>query len=179
MESAQATYILFSVRVEFGRRWAAAVEKKGRVLALRLPFRDRGEAARWVRTVFPGSIPGGSRLLRYLRDSVRSYLGRGAPLGSFPLDLSPYTGFQKRVFSRVRRIPHGGRVSYRDVARTIGAPRAARSIGQALKKNRHLLLIPCHRVVRSDGALGGFTAPGGIRVKRFLLELERAVAGLD
>jgi len=84
-------------------------------------------------------------------------------------DLPPFTA---RVLDAVARIPFGQTRSYGDVAGTVGNPRAARAVGQAVGSNPLPLLIPCHRVLAAGGALGGFG--GGLSWKRFLLDLEDA-----
>jgi len=86
------------------------------------------------------------------------------------------TAFQRRVWDALRAIPSGETRSYAEVARAIGAPRATRAVAQACGANPVALVIPCHRVVRSDGGLGGFR--WGIERKRALLEREaRALHG--
>jgi len=88
-----------------------------------------------------------------------------------PLDVRG-TVFQQRVWQALRAIPSGTRVSYADVARRIGAPRSARAVAQACAANALAVAIPCHRVVRTDGALSGYR--WGIQRKRTLLERERS-----
>lgn len=88
-----------------------------------------------------------------------------------PLDLEGLTAFQRRVLEELRRIPRGQTVSYAELARRCGRPRAARAVGQVVARNPVPLWIPCHRVVASDGSLGGYSG-GGPHVKRRLLELE-------
>ncbi len=90
---------------------------------------------------------------------------------SFRIDLSCLTPFQQRVLRKVRTIPPGEVRSYRWVAKAIGAERAARAVGTALAKNPVPLLIPCHRVVKSDGRLGEYSG-GGPSVKARLLAFE-------
>ncbi|RME68921.1 MAG: methylated-DNA--[protein]-cysteine S-methyltransferase [Nitrospirae bacterium] len=85
------------------------------------------------------------------------------------------TDFYKRVWQKTREIPYGQRRTYRWLAEAIGNPKAVRAVGQALRRNPLPLIIPCHRVVGSDGSLVGFSA--GIDLKRFLLDLESRVAG--
>ena len=77
------------------------------------------------------------------------------------------TDFQRLVYGAVCRIPRGHTRSYRWVAERIGRPRAARAVGQALRRNPFAPIVPCHRVVRSDGALGGY-ARGSARKRRLL-----------
>jgi len=91
---------------------------------------------------------------------------------TFPdkLDLSPATPFQHTVWEITRLIPYGETRSYTWVAEQIGKPKALRAVGQALGKNPLSIIIPCHRVIASDGKLGGFG--GGVGMKRYLLSLE-------
>ena len=86
------------------------------------------------------------------------------------IDWSRYTPFQKKVWEAVKTIPYGETRSYKWVAENIGNPRAARAVGQALKRNPLPGIIPCHRVIRSDGSLGGFSR--GLKKKRDLLRAE-------
>jgi len=91
---------------------------------------------------------------------------------SGPVDLSRLGSFQRRVLEQLRRIPRGEVRTYRDVAREIGHPGATRAVGTACARNPLPLLIPCHRVIRSDGGLGGYSLRGGVVLKRRLLERE-------
>jgi AraC family transcriptional regulator of adaptative response/methylated-DNA-[protein]-cysteine methyltransferase len=83
-----------------------------------------------------------------------------------PLDVQG-TAFQQRVWQALRKIPAGATVSYSDIARQIGAPQAVRAVAQACGANALAVAIPCHRVVRHDGALAGYR--WGIERKRTLL----------
>ena len=83
------------------------------------------------------------------------------------------TPFEQRVYAAIRRIPRGQTRSYAWVAQRLGKPGAARAVGQALKRNPFAPRVPCHRVVRSDGSLGGYSARGGLRRKRHLLLREQ------
>ena len=88
------------------------------------------------------------------------------------IDWSGYTLFQKQVLQAVSQISYGQVFSYCQVAEMLGKPRAARAVGNALSTNRHLLVVPCHRVIRQDGSLGGFG--GRPEYKKRLLEWESA-----
>ena len=81
------------------------------------------------------------------------------------------THFQKSVWRLLLKIPYGKTRSYGDIAADLGIPKGPRAVGQANGRNPISLLIPCHRVIASDGGLGGYS--GGIEIKRFLLEWER------
>jgi methylated-DNA-[protein]-cysteine S-methyltransferase len=90
------------------------------------------------------------------------------------VDLGPVTEFQRRVLDRCRRIPYGHTLTYGQLATQAGYPGAARAVGNCMAANPIALIIPCHRVVASSGRLGGYSAIGGVCVKRRLLELEGA-----
>ena len=89
------------------------------------------------------------------------------------LDLSRATPFQKKVYGVMSTIPFGQVRTYRWLAQNIGNPRALRAVGSANARNRWPVVIPCHRIVGSDGSLTGFSAPGGLALKEELLRLER------
>ena len=83
------------------------------------------------------------------------------------------TWFQRRVWDELTRIPFGATTSYGDLATEVGRPGAARAVGRANATNPICVIVPCHRVIRSDGALTGFAY--GTEIKRLLLELEGAL----
>ena len=85
------------------------------------------------------------------------------------------TDFQQRVWMALRTIPYGQTRSYRDIAQTIGAPKAMRAVGLANGRNPLSIVVPCHRVVGANGSLTGYG--GGLRNKQLLLDLERGVSG--
>ncbi len=103
-----------------------------------------------------------NQLKRYLRGELRHFDCR--------LDFRG-TPFQKKVWSALTKIPYGRTRSYADIARTIGHPKAFRAVGNANGRNSIPLIIPCHRVIASNGGLGGFGH--GIKVKRQLLDFEK------
>ena len=84
------------------------------------------------------------------------------------------TKFQLKVWNYLKKIPKGKVKSYLEVAKGIGKPKAFRAVANAVGKNPYPPLIPCHRVIRSDGSLGGYSGNGGIKEKRRLLFLEKA-----
>lgn len=99
---------------------------------------------------------------------------RGA-LKQFNLPLRPRgTTFQNRVWAALREIPYGETASYGEIARRIGMPGAARAVGAANGRNPIPIVVPCHRVIGSQGRLTGYG--GGLEIKRKLLELERSEA---
>jgi methylated-DNA-[protein]-cysteine S-methyltransferase len=90
-----------------------------------------------------------------------------------PVLLDGFSTFGRSVLMTCRQIKLGQTTSYGGLAKRIGRPAASRAVGNALAKNPLPLIIPCHRVLRTDGRLGGFSAPGGIAFKQRMLELER------
>jgi methylated-DNA-[protein]-cysteine S-methyltransferase len=99
--------------------------------------------------------------------------GERADLSAVALDLRGVASFDRRVGEVARTIPAGETLTYGEVASRIGAAGDAREVGAALGRNRFPIIVPCHRVIGADGRLGGFSAPGGVRTKLRLLELER------
>ena len=88
--------------------------------------------------------------------------------------MEKYPSFYKKVWLECARIPKGETRTYGWIAEKIGHPKAARAVGQALAKNPFAPDIPCHRVVRGDGSLGGYSGQGGLTTKRRMLEQEGA-----
>ena len=82
------------------------------------------------------------------------------------------TKFQVKVWTYLMKIPRGSVKTYSQVAKAIGNPHATRAVANAIGKNPYAPKIPCHRVIRSDGSLGGYSAKGGVKTKRFLLKKE-------
>ena len=109
---------------------------------------------------------------------LRDYFATGRARFDVPLDLSQATPFQQSVLQTTQRIPTGTLWTYGQMARAIGKPQASRAVGQALGRNPVPIVIPCHRVVASDGSLGGYSGGGGIESKRMLLALEGALPDL-
>ena len=103
---------------------------------------------------------------------VQAYLRGEIDRIEVPLDTRLLTPFQQEVLLRLRDIPRGRVITYGELARRIGRDGAARAVGRALGANPLPLVLPCHRVVASDGTLGGFSSPGGVRDKAMLLEME-------
>ena len=82
------------------------------------------------------------------------------------------TYFQKKVWNELKKIPKGEVRTYKEIAAAIGKPNSARAVANACGKNPKPVEIPCHRVIRSDGSLGGYSGKGGVSTKRKLLKRE-------
>jgi len=147
----------------------------GKVVASFLPGPRPGALVRRLRERFPDAapaaeseVPGAAALRRWLE-------GDPSALSSVPVDLRGAPPFAGRVYRALRRVPPGRTLTYGDLARRAGSPRAVRAVGRAMATNPLAPFVPCHRVIGSDGKLTGYSAPGGLALKaRFLAAEARA-----
>jgi methylated-DNA-[protein]-cysteine S-methyltransferase len=144
------------------------------IVAVQLP--ERSDARTVARLA--DRVPGAKRVaapsdVQNAIDQIVAHLG-GAPgdLGAIVLDTSGLAPFHARVYEALRRVPPGTTVTYGELAARVGAPHAARAVGQAMRRNPFPIVVPCHRVVASGGRPGGFSAFGGVVTKAKLLALE-------
>ncbi len=108
-------------------------------------------------------------ILTRTQQAIEAYLKGASQHFSLPVKLQG-TPFEQDVYRALMAIPYGTTQSYQDIAKSIDRPRAARAVGQACGKNPLLLVVPCHRVVASDGSLGGFAHPLALKKKLLILE---------
>lgn len=120
-------------------------------------------AIKWVRD---------PQRLESVCEQLREYFAGKRRQFDVAIDLSRLTPFQRRVLTAACDIPYGSVATYKGLATRIDKPGAARAVGTALGQNPIALIVPCHRIIASDGSLGGYSAPGGIQTKRLLLDLE-------
>ena len=114
------------------------------------------------------------RLMRPYVIELEEYLAAERREFTFPLDLRG-TDFQRACWHALLAIPYGETRTYADIARAVGKPKAFRAVGMANNRNPIAVVVPCHRVIASDGTLCGYG--GGLGIKRKLLELEGALTG--
>jgi AraC family transcriptional regulator of adaptative response/methylated-DNA-[protein]-cysteine methyltransferase len=132
---------------------------------------DPAALARELQDRFPrANLIGGDAAFERLVAQVVGFVEAPGTRLDLPLDVRG-TAFQKRVWQALRRIPTGKTVSYTELAKRIGAPKSVRAVAGACAANALAVAIPCHRVVRNDGALSGYR--WGVERKRALIELER------
>ena len=151
--------------VTYSTPWGPAwirFDDQGRPLAMGLP----GKAVEGT------EVADAPPELRTMVRALEEYWSGGSlpPVGAALLDQAGSTGFMRRIYETVSAIPAGSTLTYAQVADAAGRPGAARSVGAAMARNPFAPLIPCHRVVGSDGSLRGYG--GGIEMKRDLLEME-------
>jgi AraC family transcriptional regulator of adaptative response/methylated-DNA-[protein]-cysteine methyltransferase len=160
-----------SVAVPCSLGWLlVAATKRG---ICRISFGDSAASLeRALRTEFPAAdVARADGTLETWVARLVAHLDGGVPLSHLPLDVRT-TAFQRRVWEELQRIPYGSTRSYSEVARAIGKPTAARAVARACATNPAAIVIPCHRVVREDGGLGGYR--WGLQRKQALLEREAA-----
>lgn len=146
---------------------------------LLLPATSKVDPHRRAKRRWPGATLASS-LLQDLQTLIGQYFeGEVVDFSHVQADLSDVTDFQRRVLTACKRIEFGQTVSYGDLAKAVGQPKASRAAGAALAANPIPLVIPCHRVVGCTGEMVGFSAEQGTRLKKRMLELEaRATAAV-
>jgi len=146
--------------------------KDGGPTAVRIFLPDEDEGTHnLIRRSFPGVVRQSHRAIEQLLKSIQGLAtGRKITFSENLLDMLSCGQFQRRVLSQVMGIPKGKVSTYRRIAEKSGASKGARAVGNALAMNPYPLIIPCHRVIRSDGSLGGFG--GGLKMKKELLLME-------
>ena len=109
---------------------------------------------------------------RIVVEQIQAYLNKEVKNFSLPIDWTVYTDFQRAVLQETYAIPYGETRSYGEVAAAIGKPKASRAVGQAEKSNHVPLVVPCHRVIGSDGSLTGYGGKDNIDLKAKILAFE-------
>lgn len=161
------TYCVFETAI--GNMTAAYTEKG--LCWLSLPKEKEDVLTRWAERFFKGYTleKGCDGTAREVERQIAEYLEGRRRHFSVQLDLKG-TAFQRRVWQALLQIPYGRTATYKDIAVAVESPRAVRAVGQANNRNPVPIIVPCHRVVGSDGSLVGYG--GGINIKMRLLELE-------
>jgi len=136
-----------------------------------------GPASRTVESQLLKNLPAlqlDKRFFKTLQEQITAYF-EGSCVNfntEIPLALDEFSGFSRLVLTACRNVELGRTVTYCELARRTGRPAASRAVGSALARNPLPLIVPCHRVIRKDGKMGGFSAPGGIEIKQRMLDLE-------
>lgn len=145
------------------------VQRGGRIIRLGITKKGNREVRRELTKRYPGGTET-ERPFKGVRTLLDKYLkGQKVDL-DIPVDISGETQFTQKVLRVLQGIPYGEVRSYLWVGKQIGYTMAARAIGQAVKRNPIPIIIPCHRVIREDGTIGGFSQ--GVNMKRKLLAIE-------
>jgi methylated-DNA-[protein]-cysteine S-methyltransferase len=166
-------YTLFDTAIGCcGIAWEAA-----HVVGVQLPEGSAHATRRRMLERFPGAgeTAAPARVRHAIGGMTGLLRGERADLGRVALALDRVPPFHRRVYVAARDIPPGHTVSYGELAARIGAPGAARAVGQALGRNPFPIIVPCHRVLAANGKPGGFTATGGAATKLRMLAIEGAM----
>ena len=166
------TYNLFTWTLKTPIGWCAVVGVAEGLRILTIGLKRRRDFEKRLAGPIGKGAQGRPAWLKRLLSDLDTYFAGGRPTFDVPLALAGLSGFSQDVYAAARSIPYGEVRSYGWLAAEVGKPGAARAVGGAMAANPVPLIVPCHRVVRSDGGLGGFSAPGGIELKRRLLDLE-------
>ncbi len=126
----------------------------------------RASVPRTIKERWPDAVESVDLLLRFQRQVIEYFTGKRTRF-TLRVDLSGVPAFRQAVLEACRRIPYGQTASYADLARAAGSTMA---------NNPLPLVIPCHRVLRADGSIGGFSTPQGVKQKKRLLRLENALS---
>jgi O-6-methylguanine DNA methyltransferase len=155
--------------------WMAIALEKSSLRTLRFGYRSRSEVLAVVGDgpVLKSPPAAARRLVARLRSYARGGLADFSDVEIFEPSSGRASPFARRVIDACRGIPFGETRTYAELARMAGSPRAARAAGRCMAANAVPLIVPCHRVIGSDGQLRGYSAFGGLAMKRRLLALER------
>ena len=146
------------------------VSRGRRLVATMLPETKPGILRR-IKRDWPDAVEDRNALPEF-RGQVVAYFTGAKVRFTCPIDLTSFPPFRAEVLKACRRIPYGKTTSYGDLAMAAGSPGAARAVGGAMAHNPLPLVIPCHRVLCSDGSIGGFSSRSGVSQKKRLLALE-------
>ena len=135
--------------------WMTAIEQDGKIIELKF-IKSKSE--------------GQSLILQKIKKNVNDFFSKKIKSFNFPYKIHG-SNLQIRIWRELKKIPYGKTKSYGDIARIVKT--SPRYVGNVCGQNKHLLVIPCHRVIRTDGSLGGFSGTGGLSLKKRLLKLEK------
>jgi len=150
--------------------YMGAVSSPNGLHMLILPKRSENEIKQELEEHYTEDLIRDEAGLKIVIKKIKDYISGKKVRLNFTLDVGGATPFEIRVWDTVNGIPYGEVRSYDWVAKQVGAPKKVRAVGQALKRNRLPVIIPCHRVINKSGDLGGFS--GGVDLKRKLLKIE-------
>lgn len=152
----------------------AIVSRNNKVVELAVVDKGMYEARKMITTLYPDATEAMAPF-KTIRTLLDRYLqGREVDF-EVEVDISRLGAFTREVLYELRKIPRGEVKTYGWLARRVGKPGAARAVGQALKRNPIPIIIPCHRIIRDDGTMGGFSM--GVNIKERLLALEGVKIG--
>ena len=135
--------------------WISAIEENGKIIEIK-----------FLKTKNVGK----SLILKKLKKMINKYFSKQKTSFNLPLEINGSL-LQKKIWKELIKIPYGKTKSYGEIAQIVKT--SPRYVGNVCGQNKHLLVVPCHRVIRTDGTLGGFSSTGGLGLKKRLLNLEQ------
>ena len=135
--------------------WITAIEQDGKIIELKF-IKSKSE--------------GKSIILQKIKKNINDFFSKKTKFFKIPCKIQG-SKLQIRIWKELKKIPYGKTKSYGEIAKIVKT--SPRYVGNVCGQNKHLLLIPCHRVIRTDGTLGGFSGTGGLTLKKRLLKLEK------
>jgi len=156
------------IDTQFG--WAGIIMNGNKISQFILPQSDKSEIEDIINKQNRNEELESGVVDTFIRDQISAYFDGIMTEFDLVVDYSGATDFEKQVWEVARKIPYGTTVSYMRLAELIGNKNACRAVGNALGRNPIPVIIPCHRILRSNGSLGGFSA--GLPWKQILLDLE-------
>ena len=154
--------------------WFGLLGHEASLLRTCLPMAFKEAVERRLLTGIEGAVPAKRAFCAIEGEIIAYYEGVCVDFAGVSVDIKAMTDFQQRVLLVLRSISYGKTISYSDLAGLASCPRGGRAIGSVMARNPLPLIIPCHRVIKSDGSLGYFSAAGGIETKRRMLDLEKS-----
>lgn len=154
--------------------WFGLIGTESGLLRTCLPCRTQGEVLPTLLFGLDASTKPPAPFKTLQEQIIAYYEGEKVDFSKTPVCLDAFTPFQQQVLRTLQTVSYGHTVTYTDLARLAGRPAAVRAVGSVMAANPMPLIIPCHRVLRTDGSLGGFSAPGGIDTKKRMLQLEKS-----
>jgi methylated-DNA-[protein]-cysteine S-methyltransferase len=139
-----------------------------------LPVAFKEACQRRLLAGYETAVPAKKAYRELEKDILAYYQGKPVDFSRVPVCLEGFTAFQAEVLTVLRTVTYGQTVSYGDLARLVNNPKASRAIGAVMAINPLPLIIPCHRVIKTDGSLGYFSAAGGVHTKQHMLDLEKS-----
>ena len=151
--------------------WCAVIGEEGQLVKIIPFFEEKEDLYSYIYRKYEG-IEFCAGCFKEVQETIVRYLAGENVNFDLPVDFSRYTIFQRRVLEVTRSIPYGEVRTYKWVSQRVGNSRSYRAVGFALGGNPFPLFVPCHRVIKSNGELGGYSARGGIDIKAKLLKME-------
>ncbi len=124
-----------------------------------------------LKTLFSDQFKNSERASHAARQ-LELYFNRALKSFDIIVDFTTMTIFRQQVLSQLAKVPYGKVITYHQLALQIGSPNASRAVGGAVAANPIPIILPCHRVISSSGAVGGYSGAGGVEMKKYLLSLE-------